>query len=128
ASGPPRPTRTAHRPTRTAPEGAALRRCVPPSRGPPGSPPRPAGDRRPPARDRAGACVAGAARGGAAPSSGLHDLEEPGPAQLGELGLVRVEQVAARIAVAELEQAALPLHLGDRVRVLGRRPARPGGI
>src|SRR5262245_31677289 len=60
-------------------------------------------------------------RGSRLPSA-VHDVEEAHPAELGELRLVRVEHVQAGRGELDLEDAALPLTLHDRVRVL---PALP---
>src|SRR4030042_917901 len=57
----------------------------------------------------------------------LH-FEDAGPAQLGELGLVSVEHEAPGVAVAELHDAALGLHLGDGVGELRGLQTGPGGV
>src|SRR6185312_15010299 len=59
-------------------------------------------------------------------SSGFH-LEDTGPAQLGKLGLVRVEHIVTRVLVAELKDAALPLHLRDDVGELSGGQTSAGG-
>src|SRR3954465_4787437 len=63
--------------------------------------------------------------GGAISGSGavLTDIEDPHPAELGEFGDVGVEHVQTRlmVLVGELQNAALPLRLHDRVdRARGR--------
>ena len=56
------------------------------------------------------------------------DLEEAHPAELRELGLVRVEHVLARVGKANLEDPALALALHDRVGELGRLERRAGRV
>src|SRR4029079_3380302 len=56
----------------------------------------------------------------------ISHLEEPLPAELGELGLVGVEHEAPRPRKAQLGDPALTLALHDGVRVLGRLPRRAG--
>ncbi len=51
--------------------------------------------------------------------------KKPIQPELGELGLVGVEHVLARVREAQLEDPALPLHLADRVRELRRLERRP---
>src|SRR5215472_14596446 len=55
-------------------------------------------------------------------------IEDAGPAQLGELRLVRVEHVPARMPVGEFQNSPLSLHQGDGVRVLRCGPARAGWV
>src|SRR5262245_48886392 len=62
----------------------------------------------------------GASRAGAParPSPSVDDLEEPHPAELGELGLVGVEHEPAGVGEVDLDDPALALAEHDGVRVL----------
>ena len=87
-------------------------------------------DRARAARRGSPACAPGrrlvASRGRSQTASITSDLEEAHPAELGELGLVRVEHELARVREAQLEDPALALALHHRVGELGRLERRAG--
>src|SRR5881628_1041780 len=55
-------------------------------------------------------------------------LEQPHPAQLRELGLMRVEHERAGSVVGELQDVALPLAHADRIREFGRHERGAGAV